>query len=156
MNPLEPVRKSIVVKASQEKAFRVFTTGIDSWWPRTHHIGKSPMKRVLIAEHTGGRCYTEQEDGSECDWGTVLAWEPPVRLAFAWQVTAKWEYEPELSRCTEVEVRFTVLGERLTRVDLEHRGFERLGEAAPFVRAGFDSLNAWQGMLEGYRVQTEE
>ena len=74
-----PVRKTITVKATAERAFEVFTADFDSWWPRSHHIGKSPMKRSIIEEKLGGRCYTEQEDGTECDWGQVLAWEPPRR-----------------------------------------------------------------------------
>jgi len=62
-----PVRKSVSVKASAEHAFRVFTDDIDSWWPRTHHIGKAPMKKVVIEGAAGGRCYSEQTDGAECD-----------------------------------------------------------------------------------------
>src|SRR5262249_50945827 len=63
-----PVRKSIVVDAGPERAFKVFTAEYDSWWPRSHHIGKSPMKKAIIEGKVGGRCYSEQEDGSECDW----------------------------------------------------------------------------------------
>src|SRR5206468_938390 len=77
MDSLEvPVRKSITVKASPERAFAVFTEQIDTWWPRSHHIGKSPMKKILIEGHPGGRCYTEQVDGTDCPWGQVLVWEP--------------------------------------------------------------------------------
>jgi len=64
-----PVRKSITVAASPERAFAVFTDDMDSWWPREHHIGKAPMQRVLVEGQVGGRCYTEQVDGTECDWG---------------------------------------------------------------------------------------
>jgi Activator of Hsp90 ATPase homolog 1-like protein len=81
-----PVRKSITVKASVERAFHVFTEEYDLWWPRTHHIGKSQMKKAIIEGRAGGRCYTEQVDGSECDWGTVLVWEPPRRFVMAWQI----------------------------------------------------------------------
>jgi hypothetical protein len=73
-----PVRKSITVNAGIERAFQVFTDGIDSWWPRSHHIGKSPMTRIIVEPRAGGRCYSEQEDGTDCDWGTVLTWEPPA------------------------------------------------------------------------------
>jgi uncharacterized protein YndB with AHSA1/START domain len=82
-----PVRKSIRVNASVEHAFRVFTEGFDSWWPRSHHIGKVPMKKAVIEAVAGGRCYSEQTDGTECDWGTVLVWDPPRRLVIAWQIT---------------------------------------------------------------------
>ncbi len=102
---IAPVRKTITVRATPERAFRVFTDGIGTWWPRTHHIGKSPIKRVVIEAHADGQCYSEQVDGAECDWGRILVWEPPHRLVFAWQVTPNWEYEPELAKSSEVEVR---------------------------------------------------
>lgn len=153
---LAPVRKSIVVRASAPEAFRIFTDDIDGWWPRTHHIGKSPMRRVLVEPRTGGRCFTEQVDDTECDWGTVLVWEPPSRFVFAWQVTHEWGYQPELDRSSEVEVRFTPVGPESTRVDLEHRHFERHGAGAQAMRAGVDTPNGWTGMMTLYanRVQS--
>ena len=63
------VKKSVTVNASVEHAFAVFTAEFDTWWPRSHHIGKSPMKQAIIETRAGGRCYTTQEDGAECDWG---------------------------------------------------------------------------------------
>src|SRR5438270_11063973 len=104
-----PVRKAITVGASLEDAFDVFTEEVDTWWPRTHHIGKSPMRRILIEGRAGGRCYTEQEDGTECDWGQVLVWEPPRRLILAWQITHVWGYQPDVAKASEVEVRFIPL-----------------------------------------------
>src|SRR5262245_9243115 len=65
-----PVRKSVTVNASAERAFRIFTEEMDTWWPRTHHIGKVPMRKQLIEPRAGGRCYSEQIDGTECPWGT--------------------------------------------------------------------------------------
>ena len=102
-----PVRKTVTVKASAARAFEVFTSGFDSWWPRSHHIGKSPMSKAIIEEKVGGRCYSEQIDGTECDWGTILVWEPPKRFMLAWQVSSAWTYEPDLAKSSEVEVRFT-------------------------------------------------
>ena len=81
------VRKTITVSASLEHAFAVFTEGYDSWWPRTHHIGKAPMEKAIIELRAGGRCYSTQVDGTECDWGRVLVWDPPHRLVLAWQIT---------------------------------------------------------------------
>src|SRR5438094_4742023 len=116
-----PVRKSITVKASPERAFHVFAEEFDSWWPRTHHIGKVPMKKAIIEGKMGGRCYTEQTDGTDCDWGSVLVWDPPHRLVLAWQIDGQWQYEPDLAKSSEVEVRFTAEGDGSTRIDLEHR-----------------------------------
>ena len=95
--PDAPVKKTIVVKTNVERAFRVFTAGIDTWWPRDHHIGKSPMKKIVVENFQGGRCYSEQVDGTDCDWGKVLVWEPPRRLVLAWQINVDWKYEPDLA-----------------------------------------------------------
>ena len=78
-----PVRKSVRVRADAERAFRVFTERMDSWWPRTHHIGGSPMKEVVVEPRAGGAIYTKQEDGTNCPWASVVAWEPPRRFVFA-------------------------------------------------------------------------
>jgi len=142
------VRRSITVQLPVERAFQLFTDGYDSWWPRTHHIGKSPMKRAIIEGKPGGRCYSEQEDGSDCPWGEVLVWEPPKRLVLAWQITHEWGYEPDLSKASEVEVRFTPEPDGTTRVDLEHRHFERHGPGSDSIRTAVSSEGGW-GMLLG-------
>ncbi len=142
-----PVRKTVDVLARPERAFEVFTREIDSWWPRTHHIGKSPMRRAIIEGRLGGRCYTEQEDGTECDWGSVLAWDPPRRFVMAWQITHAWGYEPDTAKSSEVEVTFTPLASGGTRVDLEHRFFARHGVGGAPMRASVDSPNGWNGLL---------
>jgi uncharacterized protein YndB with AHSA1/START domain len=147
-----PVTKSITVNASPARAFRVFTNGFDSWWPRTHHIGKSPMKKAIVEGKAGGRCYTEQEDGTECDWGRVIVWEPPRRLVLAWQITHEWGYQPDLAQSSEVEVRFTPEGVG-TRVDLEHRHLERHGAGGAAVRTAVDSPNGWGGLLQLFAAQ---
>jgi uncharacterized protein YndB with AHSA1/START domain len=126
----------------------MFTAGVDTWWPRTHHIGKSPMKENIIEGRTGGRCYSSQEDGSECDWGQILVWEPPHRFVMAWQITPEWGYEPDLAKSSEVEVRFTAVGGGATRVDLEHRHFERMGLGGAAMRTGVESAGGWGSLLE--------
>jgi uncharacterized protein YndB with AHSA1/START domain len=150
-----PVCKTITVKASTDRAFRVFTHDFDSWWPRTHHIGASPMKKAIIEGKAGGRCYTQQEDGTDCDWGQVLVWEPPRRFVFAWQITHEWGYQPDLAQSSEVEIRFTPTADGGTRVDLEHRHFERHGAGAASMRAGVDSPDGWGGLLALYAARVE-
>jgi uncharacterized protein YndB with AHSA1/START domain len=145
-----PVRKSITVKVSAERAFDVFTNGFDTWWPRGHHIGKSPMKKAIVEGKAGGRCYTEQVDGTDCDWGSVLVWEPPKRVVIAWQITPTWQYEPDLSKSSEVEITFTPEAAGSTRVDLEHRCFERHGAGAPAMKAGVEGPGGWAGLLQEY------
>jgi uncharacterized protein YndB with AHSA1/START domain len=154
VSDVPPVRKQIVVAASQAHAFRVFTNGIERWWPREHHIGKAPMKSAVLEPRVGGRWYEIGEDGSECNWGKVLAWEPPARLLLAWQITASWQYDPDF--VTEVEVTFSAEGPKKTRVVLEHRNLDRFGEAAPAMRNALDSPGGWTGTLDLFgRVASE-
>ncbi|HEX2453725.1 MAG TPA: SRPBCC family protein [Vicinamibacterales bacterium] len=151
-----PVCKSITVKASAARAFEVFTAGFDSWWPRSHHIGKSPMTRAILEGRVGGRCYTEQADGTECDWGRVLVWEPPHRFVMAWQITgAHWQYEPDIAKSSEVEVRFTPVEDGSTRVDLEHRHFNRYGADADAMRQAVSAPNGWSGLLQLFATRAE-
>src|SRR2546427_243073 len=84
--------RSPVITAPAARAFHVFPAVFDTWWPRTHHIGKLPMRRAIIEGRVGGRCYAEQIDGSECDWGQVLVWDPPQRFVVAWQINTEWQY----------------------------------------------------------------
>lgn len=114
------------------------------------------MTKLIFETKESGRCYSEQEDGTECDWGTVLAWEPPRRVVFAWQITAAWQFGPEVAKSSEVEVRFTTVGTELTRVDLEHRHFERLGESGRTMRAGVDNPSGWNGLLALYTNRAEQ
>ncbi len=152
----ESVRKSVTVNASPQEAFEIFTDDFDSWWPRSHHIGKSPMTKAIIEGRRGGRCYTEQEDGTECDWGTVIAWEPPRRFVIAWQIAANWQFEPDLKKSSEVEIRFTPVENEKTRVDLEHRGFERMTTGAAEMRAGVSGEGGWGGLLQLFAARVDQ
>ena len=148
-----PVRKSVVVNANVARAFDVFANNIARWWPKSHTILKVPHKDTIIEPFVNGRWYDVGEDGSECDTGKVLAWEPPHRLLLAWQLNADWQYDPAL--ITEVEVKFVVEGERKTRVELEHRYIERMGAKAEAARNAVDSPNGWSAILELFRQAAE-
>jgi uncharacterized protein YndB with AHSA1/START domain len=141
---MEPVRKEVVVEAPVERAFRVFTDKFNLWWPREHHIGAAEMAEAIIEPRVGGRWYEKGVDGSECEWGQVLTWDPPKRVVMKWQLDHEWKFDPSLH--TEVEVRFTPIAPMQTRVELEHRLLENMGEHAAMVRAGVDSEQGW-GML---------
>ncbi len=151
-NSLGTVSKTITVKADAARAYEAFTRGIDRWWPRTHHIGNAPLGKVIVEEAAGGRCYSEQTDGTECDWGRVLVWDPPHRFVMAWQVTPEWKYEADLAHSSEVEVRFTAEPDGATRVDLLHRYLERHGPGAELMHQAVDSPGGWSGMLQLYRT----
>jgi uncharacterized protein YndB with AHSA1/START domain len=143
-----PVRKTLTVAAPPQRAFEVFTAGFDRWWPRSHTIGKGPLKQAVLEPRVGGRWYGIDDDGSETDWGDVLVWDPPGRLVLAWRIGTDWQYHPDL--LTEVEVTFTAQAQGTTRVDLEHRHLERMGDGAGGARDTFDSPNGWGGILQGY------
>jgi uncharacterized protein YndB with AHSA1/START domain len=155
MGKVEPVRKNVRVRAAAERAFRVFTEEMDSWWPRTHHIGSSPMKLVVVEGREGGAIYTVQEDSADCPWGSVLKWEPPHRFVMAWRVRPDWKYEADLARCSEIEVRFTPADDGTTLVELEHRGFERHGGNYVSMREQVNSEGGWGALLGLFTKKAE-
>ena len=146
-----PVRKSIFVNAPQARAFDVFTSGIGRWWPKSHKIGAVDLERPVLEPKPDGRWYELGVDGSQCEVGKVLVWDPPERLVLIWQLTAEFTFDPDLE--TEVEVRFSPEGSG-TRVDLEHRNLERLGDTANKLREAIDSPGGWGGLLELYAQAT--
>jgi uncharacterized protein YndB with AHSA1/START domain len=153
---IAPVVKRIRVRANQARAFKVFTDGMDSWWPKTHHIGSSPMTKCVLEGRVGGRCYSEQQDGTECAWGQVLAWDPPARFVMAWMIRPNWEFEPDLAKCSEIEVTFTALPDGSTDVVLEHRNFERHGAGGVNMRGQVNQQGGWAGLMALFGAKAEE
>ena len=147
------VRKELLINASQLRTFQAFTEQIDHWWPRSHHIGKSEMKRAVLETKGGGRWYEIGVDGSQCDWGKVLVFDPPHKLILAWQITAQWQYDPNF--LTEVEVNFIEQGPNRTRLTLEHRNIEKFGLKAEEMWSAFDSEGGWTGMLNALAKHAE-
>jgi len=139
--PMEPIRLSATVHRPTAEAFRLFTEGIGEWWPsnRGYSFGGGRFKDVCLEPIAGGRLYERYTDGEEFEVGRVLTCEPPKRIVFTWK--GRWP-EP-----TEVEVRFTPVGSD-TRVDLEHRGWERLGASAEESRRSY--LNGWPTVLQQF------
>jgi uncharacterized protein YndB with AHSA1/START domain len=143
------VRKTLTIEAPASHVFTVFVERIDAWWPRKNHIGPSDTFVAVIEPWAGGRWFERSADGSECDWGKVLAWEPSQRLVLSWNINAQWQYDP--SFLTEVEVRFVEEGAERTRVELEHRKLERYADQAQMMRGIFDSDQGWLGVLRALR-----
>jgi uncharacterized protein YndB with AHSA1/START domain len=140
---IEPVQVAIEVRRGIEEAFRVFTAEIAAWWPVAgHSVEPDRVEAVVLEGRLGGRLYERWHDGGEADWGRVVAWEPPERLVLSWKPN------PERTAATEVEVRFVAVEPDHTRVELEHRGWERLGELGPEARASYDG--GWPGVLDSY------
>lgn len=146
---MNTLKKVIRVEAPPAVAWRVFTEKFATWWPlATHKIGKTAAVDAVIEPKVGGRWYERGEDGSTCDWGRVLAWEPQSRLVLSWQITAEWQYDPHLH--TEVEVRFVPEGRDATRVELEHRNLDQYGARRDEMRGVFDSQGGWTGLLASF------
>ena len=142
------VRRTITVAASQQRAFEVFTAQLGRWWPKEFHIGAADLADFIVEPKVGGRWYEVGVDGTQCDTGRVLAFEPPQRLILAWHLTGNWQYDPDPTHASEVEVRFIAAGPTLTRVELEHRGFERHGASADALRDSVDGPQGWNYCLD--------
>jgi uncharacterized protein YndB with AHSA1/START domain len=149
---IAPVRKSIQVKASPAHAFEVFTAGLGRWWPRDKGIGKLPMKAAAMETRLGGRWYEIAEDGAQTPVGKIIVWDPPRRFIVTWDINSRWQ--PDTTISSEVEVTFIAEGANATRVELEHRKFEQMGqEAGESMRKHVDS--GWPGVLERFKVEAE-
>lgn len=151
---IAPVRKTVVVQATPARAFDVFTAGIDRWWPKTHGIGGSPIMKSVVEPFVGGRWYTTHADGVEVVVGHVGVWQPPERFVVSWAVSAGWKPEPRVEFASEVEVRFVEESAGRTRVELEHRNFERMGTAPDGTSPGDTMRNAvdngWPALLASF------
>jgi uncharacterized protein YndB with AHSA1/START domain len=143
------VRHTLTVPIAPDRAFRLFTEEIGSWWPAdTHTLSDGPFTEVFETRE-GGRWYELAEDGTESTVATMIVWEPPHRLVMAWQLTPEWKFEPDLERATQVEVSFQEEGAG-TRVTLEHRGFEAYGEAGTGMREEVSGEQGWPVLMKRY------
>lgn len=143
------VRKVVRVQAPQAVAWRVFTEQMGTWWPLVYYkIGKANAVDAVIEPQVGGCWYERGADGSTCQWGSVLVWEPHSRLVLSWDISADWQYDPTLK--TEIEVRFSADGNNCTRVELEHRHLDRYGARRDEMRRIFDSEGDWGRLLEAF------
>jgi uncharacterized protein YndB with AHSA1/START domain len=144
------VRSSIVVEAPVERAFTIFTTDIGTWWPPDHHILQGELAEMVFEPRVGGRIVDRATDGTECAWARVLAYEPPERVVFSWDISLQWQIETDPARTSEVEVRFVPDGPARTRVELEHRHLDRHGDGWEEMRTAVGSQNGWDVGLERF------
>ncbi len=150
------VSKILVVDCSLEKAFAVFTDRMGAWWPASHHIGSTPFHDILIEHRTGGRWYEISGSGEQCQWGYVLAWDPPHRLVISWHLGPDWTFDPEIQRASEVEVKFSSEAAGSTRVEFTHRHLDRHGVNHGKLRAEIDSPGGWTAVLAAFAQLVEE
>jgi uncharacterized protein YndB with AHSA1/START domain len=139
-----PLRMSFDVACPVEHAFSVWTAGIGTWWPPDHTVTGQAGLVIVLESGVGGRIYERTPDGAEHDWGEVTQWKPPTQLAYLWHLGR------DRSGATEVEIRFIAQGAAATRIEIEHRGWERLGSSGEQWR---DRNRAgWQTLLPYFRA----
>ena len=144
------VRKEIVVEAPIERAFSVFTDRFGDFKPPEHNLLGAPIAETVVEPRVGGHIYDRAEDGSECRWARVLAYEPPTRVVFSWDIGPTWQIETDPANASEVEVRFVPEGADHTRVLLEHRHIDRHGPGWGAIHQGVDGDAGWPLYLTRY------
>jgi uncharacterized protein YndB with AHSA1/START domain len=137
------VSTEIDVDAPIDHAFKVFTEGIGTWWNPEHHILQAELAEMVFEPRVGGHIIDRGVDGSECSWARVLAYEPPNRVVFSWDIDLSWQIETDHEKTSEIEVRFTAQGPDRTHVTLEHRNIDRHGEGWEGMREAVGSQDGW-------------
>ncbi|MGH3766415.1 MAG: SRPBCC family protein [Pseudonocardiaceae bacterium] len=147
--PIPPITGTVTIAVPIERAFEVFTGSINSWWPHQYHIGQAEVAKVVLEPREGGRWYERGVDGTECDWGRVLVWEPPHRLVFTWQISGGWQFDPDPEHASEIEAQFTADGPDQTIVTVEHRHFDRL-DGGQAIHDAINGGGGWALLLDGF------
>jgi uncharacterized protein YndB with AHSA1/START domain len=149
------VKRSLHVEVPIEKAFQVFTERMGAWWPASHHVGGTPFKDILIEPRAGGRWYEINVEGAECVWGSVVAWEPPKKVVLSWQLQPNWQFDPDLTKASEIALEFVKEGPEKTRVEFEHRHLERHGAGWEKMREQVSADGGWPVILTEYVKATK-
>lgn len=144
------IRRHVVVNAPLEEAFRVFTERFGDFKPPEHNLLAVPIVETVFEPRVGGHIYDRGADGRECRWARVLVFEPPTRVVFTWDIAPTWQLEADLTKTSEVEVRFTAESAERTRVDLEHRHLDRHGAGWRAVADGVGGDAGWPLYLRRY------
>jgi uncharacterized protein YndB with AHSA1/START domain len=146
---IEPIRRVVTVPLAPESAFALFTGDFARWWPTAYTWAGAALETIGIEPREGGLCFERGPHGFRCDWGRVLAWEPPRRLLFTWQISPQRVPQPDPAQASEVEVVFAPQGDA-TEVTLAHRHFARHGDGAAGYREGMASPEGWTYILAQY------
>ena len=144
------VQAAIVVDAPAAEAFEVFTADLGSWFPREYNLLEVDIAERVFEPRVGGRIYDRGTDGSECRWARILAFDPPDRVVFSWDISPQWRIESDPSSTSEVEVRFVAETPGRTRLELEHRHIDRHGPGWEAVRDGIATDQGWPLYLDRY------
>lgn len=144
------VLRHVVVEAPVDRAFSVFTERFGDFKPPEHNLLSSPITETVFEPRVGGHIYDRAEDGSECRWARILAYDPPDRVVFSWDIGPTWQLETDPEKASEVEVRFVAESPARTRVELEHRNIDRHGPGWEAVRDGVAGEAGWPLYLDRY------
>jgi uncharacterized protein YndB with AHSA1/START domain len=144
------VRRHIVVDAPITHAFKVFTERFGDFKPPEHNLLAAPIAQTVFEPRVGGHIYDRAVDGSECRWARVLAYEPPDRVVFSWDISPQWRVETDPELTSEVEVRFVAESSNRTRLELEHRHLDRHGPDWQALSEGVDGAEGWPLYLARY------
>ena len=137
------VRRQVVVDVPIDRAFEVFVERFGDFKPREHNLLGAPITDTVFEPRVGGYIVDRAGDGSECRWARILAYEPPSRVVFSWDIGPTWQLEQDEANASEVEVRFTAETPERTRLELEHRHLDRHGADWEGVREGVDGDAGW-------------
>lgn len=144
---IEPLRMAFDVECAAQDAFDLWTQRSAAWWPTMHTVSAEPGVRVIFEGQPGGRIFERTPTGREIEWGQVTVWEPPSRLAYSWHIRA------DRADATDVEIRFVETAGGRTRVEIEHRGWERLGDRGRSWRRV--NKGGWDGVLPSYVAECQ-
>jgi uncharacterized protein YndB with AHSA1/START domain len=144
------LRLTIEVAVGVDRAFEVFTTDFDRIKPREHNLLGEDIAETILEPKAGGRLYDRGVHGATCDWGRVVAFDPPHRLVLAWNISPNWQLETDPARASEVVVTFTALDGAHARVDLEHRQLHRHGDGWQGLRGALGAGEGWPLYLSRY------
>ena len=144
------VRRQVLVNAPISEAFKVFTERFGDFKPREHNLLRAPIAETVFEPRVGGNIYDRAGDGTVCRWARILAYEPPDRVVFSWDISPQWQIETNPDLTSEVEVRFFAETTERTRVELEHRHIDRHGAGWESVRDGVDNEAGWPLYLQRY------
>ncbi|MEY2934848.1 MAG: hypothetical protein RL033_5597 [Pseudomonadota bacterium] len=149
------VSKIFTVNTPIEHAFEVFTKRFNAWWPRSHKIGKGELQTAVLEQREGGRWYEIAVDGSECEWGVVLAYAPPARVALSWHIDPNFKYNPDPAQASRIDVTFHAESAQRTRVEFVHSALDRHGEGWERLREGISSPGGWPTMLDLFTAEAQ-
>ena len=139
---IEPLRLSFVVACPADHAFATWTAKASSWWPAEHTVAREKGMKIVFEPRAGGRIFERTSSGQEIDWGEITEWDPPRRLRYQWHIAT------DAVNATDVEIAFRPLSDASTRVEIEHSGWDRLGDSGRTWRDA--NQGGWDGVMPAY------